>query len=55
MNNINSSRNTKTCERCTHLLNKISNIDNRVKNIVSLMDYRENRLKEQQLAKVHKD
>lgn len=43
------------CERCSYLLNKISNLDNQRNSIGTLINNRENRLREQRLAEVHND
>lgn len=43
------------CERCSYLLSKISNLDNQRNSIGTLINNRENRLREQRLAEVHKD
>lgn len=49
------NKNIRLCERCSYLLDKIYKTDDLIKNIVVLMNHRENRLREQQLAGVNKD
>lgn len=49
------NRNKGLCERCTYLLSKIKETDDQIKNIEVLINHRENRLREQQLAGIHRD